>query len=119
MEQPTLIRQASLANIRRLGGDELLYKMIDLFLDNTPPRLEALRNAQAAGNLKAMSLEAHALKSSAGNFGALPMMDLAGRIEQLASEGGSEELPELVGHLQARFEQVRDRLAQERTSSGS
>jgi HPt (histidine-containing phosphotransfer) domain-containing protein len=68
------------------GDRELLLELIDVFLEDAPQRIQAVRRALAAHDAEALYRAAHALKGSAGNFGAPDVVSRAIRLEALARE---------------------------------
>lgn len=105
---------AAVDRLRRLGGQEFLVEMIDLFLENGPTRLEAVRAGLAAGEAREVHRAAHSLKSTAGNLGGRAVQALSQQIETLAAGGGLEGVAPLVTELETRFDELRERLEQER-----
>jgi HPt (histidine-containing phosphotransfer) domain-containing protein len=103
-----------LANLHRLGGEDFVREMIELFLENAPKQMEAARNGIREGDLEAVRRAVHSLKSSAGNFGAAEVPELAGRIEQLAADRQAAPIPAKFAALEAAFAQVRARLEERR-----
>lgn len=101
----------ALDRLRRLGGDTLLYKMRDLFLEHATQRLEAIQQGRRAGDLTAISRAAHSLKSSAGNLGAGELMDAAGRLEGLADAGDRDRVGVACDTVEATFTAAAARLA--------
>jgi HPt (histidine-containing phosphotransfer) domain-containing protein len=81
--------------------------MIDLFLRQTPDQLREVRAALAVGDLGGVQRVAHSLKSSAGNFGARAVQELAFQIERAAAESDASHLAERVGQLEQAYERVR------------
>jgi len=106
MSAPHGLDPAALANLRRLGGDDFLAKMIDLFLEHTPRRVQAARAEQQAGNLPGVALAAHSIKSSAANLGARALQDLAARLEEAATASQTDVCATLVPELEAAFQQA-------------
>ena len=102
-----MIDRSFLERINGIGGATLLGKMIDLFLTNAPQRLAAAREGEQRGDLKAVEQAVHSLKSSSGNLGAMGLMELAGRIEELAEQRRAEEIPLLLDELEELWEQVK------------
>lgn len=88
------------AALGRVGGDlDLLREIAVLFADECPRVLQDLRDALAEGDAPAIGRAAHGLKGSAANFGAVPAVDAAVRIEQSAHAGRIEEIGPLVEFL--------------------
>jgi len=88
-----------LARLEKLGGPTFVRKMIGLFLEIVPQRLQAIEQGLARGDLAAVEQAAHALKSSAGNLGCAEAQELCERIEGLAAAGQGVTLPELFAPL--------------------
>ncbi len=99
-----------LANLHRLGGQRFVREMIDLFLDNAPKQLASARTGLSVGDLVVVHRAVHSLKSSAANFGAQTLQDLAARAEQLAAARQAEPLPGLLSELEAAFTETRTTL---------
>ena len=90
----------ALERLRRLGkGGKFVRDMIDLFLSYAPARLADARAGLQSRDLHAVARAVHSLKSGAGNMGARTVQDLAGQIEQLATEDKAETLPLLLQEL--------------------
>lgn len=78
---------AVLDDLRRLQEPNeplVLREMIDMFLRNTPPRLESLHTAQAAHDYTAVSRTVHGLKGSCGLFGAQRMIAVCEKLQEHA-----------------------------------
>jgi HPt (histidine-containing phosphotransfer) domain-containing protein len=94
-------------------GSGLPNKLITLFLEQAPRRLDSAVAGGRAGDWKSVEDAAHSLKSSAGNLGAFRLRDLADRVEALAAgsrngKGGSEEILVLLTELEAIHARTRD-----------
>src|SRR5207248_10303902 len=73
------------------GGRELLCKMIDLFLQDAPQRIAAIREAMAGGDARAVRKAAHAFKSSSANLGAAALAEMCKRLERECRDGAAGE----------------------------
>ena len=72
---------------QRLGGDdELMTDVIQVFLEDLPARLAAIRSAVNGRNADALHTAAHALKGSAGNLSAGGLFEAARVLERIATE---------------------------------
>jgi HPt (histidine-containing phosphotransfer) domain-containing protein len=71
---------------RRFGAP-FVVQMIDLFVTESPARLVAAKHGLAAGDAAAIGAAAHGLKSSAGNLGAITLMNRMAEIELAVREG--------------------------------
>ena len=107
----------ALARLRKLGGDELVHKMIDLFLPHAESKVRAARTALGLGRFEEVERAAHAIRSSSGNLGADDLGRIAADIERLASERRGDDIAPLVDALDNAFARVRSQLEQERGAS--
>lgn len=96
-----------------VDGGGLLSELVDLFLDDTPTRLETLRSALHSGDTRVVEESAHSLKSSCGNLGALRLADLFKRIEELGRRGDLNEVEGLVNETANEYQRVEDALRAE------
>ena len=101
---------AAFDRLRRIGGDTLVKRMVDTFLDYVPGRLEAMESGLAQGALGDAGDAAHAIKSSAGNIGATGLFDLALATEQAGRTGDASALEGLVPEVRKCFEELRAEL---------
>lgn len=70
--------------LERVGGDlELLQEMAQLFLEEYPSQLDAVRTAVRTRDAKGVERSAHSLKGSVGNFGAALAHSAAFELEML------------------------------------
>ena len=84
---PSSFDPEAIARLRRFGGDPLLSEMIDLLSVAAPERLALARQALGAGNADGARGAFHALKSSAGQLGAVRVQALCERAEHTAGAG--------------------------------
>jgi HPt (histidine-containing phosphotransfer) domain-containing protein len=101
-----------LTRIQRLrdslsGKDAALAELVDLFLADLPLRTAAITAAVERAEAAALALNAHALRSGAGNFGAARLDDLCGRLEQTGLRGALGEARALLAELAPEGERVR------------
>ena len=109
-----VIDKSALERIDKVGGADLVGKMIDIFLTNVPQRLATAREGQQRGDFKAIEQAVHSIKSSAGNMGADALQELAGRIEALAETRQGDGIPLLLNELEEILGQVIHRLETEK-----
>jgi HPt (histidine-containing phosphotransfer) domain-containing protein len=75
------------ALLARVDGDhEVFSELCDIFLDDAPKRLAAIRAAMDAADGKALRAAAHAFKGAAGVFEADAIVDAARLLEQMGDE---------------------------------
>jgi CheY-like chemotaxis protein len=75
------------ADLRAAGIEESLPVLVNLFLRDGPPRIEAIQAAVANKNPAAIAGAAHALKSAAGAVRASRLMALLATMERTAKAG--------------------------------
>jgi len=94
------------AGLRELGGDDILTELVEMFLDDTKPRLATLEKAVEAGDASTVEQVAHALKGSAGYMGARLMSELAAGLQDVGASGDLSEAAERLEKLEAEFARV-------------
>src|SRR5262245_40874790 len=95
-----------LASLQRLGGVQLARRMLALFLEHTPKRLEAVRLGLQEGNLESVERAAHSLKSTSGHLRIVTMQELAENIERLAMAEQREAILRPLHDLEAAFARI-------------
>jgi two-component system sensor histidine kinase/response regulator len=98
-----IIDTAAIERLKRLGGIKFTADMIDMFNNYGAKKMVEARQAQQLGDLKTLAAAAHPLKSSAGNIGAHRVQELAGQVEQTATEQKGDEAAALLTDLEAAF----------------
>jgi two-component system, sensor histidine kinase and response regulator len=79
--------------LERVGGDmELLQEMAQLYLEEYPSQMQALRAAVQTRDAKGVERAAHSLKGSVGNFGAAAAQSAALTVEMM---GRHDDLAQL------------------------
>lgn len=98
------------------GEPDLIVELIELYAEDAPHRLSAIRDALAAGDLAALGRAAHGLKGSSASLGARQVGTLCERLERLSGQESLQEgemLLACLGHEFARamlvFADERDR----------
>jgi len=94
MSTPIIAHEAidALRAVSPDDGGKFLTELIDIFLADTPVRLDELANATANGDLATATRAAHSIKGSSGNFGAATLAKLAMEIEHAAKAGNLDEV---------------------------
>lgn len=85
---------------RSLG--EVVYPMVEAFIEDTPVYMDSIKNALASGNARQVRELAHTIKGSAGNFGAHQLVESATLLETLAL---NDQLSHCTPHIEIMFEQ--------------
>jgi len=101
-----------------LGGEEdpgLLLELVDLFVEDASERMGRIMAAIEEGNMDVVGLEAHALKSSSANLGAMPF---SGRCLELESEARAHEMdvPVMVAETRDMYHELQSELARLKSS---
>lgn len=98
--------EEAFAQLRKLGGQAYLEKIVRIFLEHTPQGMSAVHAGQSANDLEAIRQAAHSLKSSAGVLGARRLRELCESIEGLARERKSDQLSPLLRELDDVYSKV-------------
>lgn len=110
MDETNALDSAALERLRQLGGEKFAGDMIDLFLDYGGKKVAETGAARQAGNLAGVASAAHALKSSAGNVGAVRVQQRAAQAEQSAKAGLADAVAADVAALERAFAEIRPKL---------
>jgi hypothetical protein len=97
-----------------------LLRIIDLYLREAPPRLEAAWAAGRRRDARSVAVAAHTLGCLAGNVGAGGVMDAARSLEAAAEtgSGGAGRIPVLLYDLEIAHAEARIRLMEARRALG-
>lgn len=82
-----LVDRGTLDRLAEDVGREILPELIEKFLSEMDTRIELIEKAAESMEVDVLSAQAHPLKSSAANFGAVSLSRLASRVEALARAG--------------------------------
>jgi PAS domain S-box-containing protein len=87
--------------LEMLGGNrQLLDEVLEVYIADLPKKRHAVREALESGDLAALRLVAHSLKSTCGSAGAFAAGDAAARLEAAAEAGRTADLPALCDELE-------------------
>ena len=113
-DEPATERSFDLDGLRRLTAHDpsLMPGLIALFVRQTDERIEALRAAADSKDLERLERQAHALKGSAGTFGAHRLSQVAARVEARATVADADGAHDAIEEVAAEFSRVRDDLAE-------
>ena len=94
------VQHPSAALFESIGHDEETYaELLDVFLDDAPPRVEAIRAAVEAGDVTTLAYEAHTYKGAVAALEATDVAGFAHRLELLARAGCLDGAAEIVDRL--------------------
>ena len=82
-----------------------------MFFEMTPPRLKRISDALSKGDARGIEIEAHDLKASSANLGALSMSSVAAELEKLGRKGMITHASTVLERLQQEFVRAQLRLA--------
>ena len=114
---PALDRKTldGLAQLNRDQGDSMIEEIGSIFIDTVPTRLEKLRQDFNGHAFDKVRKEAHMLKSSSGNLGALCFSRFCQELEDLTDKAFQEDAPILLDSINREFHRVEEELRQEMT----
>jgi HPt (histidine-containing phosphotransfer) domain-containing protein len=104
------LHRGELPSLRGPGDQELNEELAGLFVEDVPPRLEALQGAIGGGDAASVEQAAHALKGNSGNVGVLRMSTVCYGLGAVGRSGKLEDAAALVERLKAGFGGVRSSL---------
>jgi|SRR5215213_8470580 len=114
-EAVDLVVLLSLAEAQVEGEPDLVVELIDLYAEDTPRRLAAIRSAWAARDLAALRRAAHGLKGSSASLGARQVEILCEKLERLSGKELLQGGEMLLTRLEREFARVRLAFADERS----
>jgi HPt (histidine-containing phosphotransfer) domain-containing protein len=83
------------------GKPELLTRVINLYLTESPKLMHKLKQASANGEAPEIVRSAHSLKSSSANVGAMVLSRYCADIEASARRGDTEEAGRIFARIEA------------------
>jgi HPt (histidine-containing phosphotransfer) domain-containing protein len=101
-----------------MGDAEFMGELIDLYLEDMPRQLEALRLAVEQHDAPSAAATAHRLKGSSGNVGADSLSSLCREIERSSQDNQFDQLPALVEAADQESGRVRQFLLSVRQGAG-
>ncbi len=108
-EQDGPLDKTALDNVRamqRPGAENILNRLIRLYLESSPGILDSLRDALQREEGNAVREAAHGLKSASANMGALKLSVLCKQIEELGHAEKTAEAAALLPDLEAEYQRV-------------
>ena len=98
--------------LRRVGGDlELLKELTDIFLEECPELLSAVREAIAGRDGEALERAAHKIKGAVSNFSAHAAVEAALQLETMGREGDLTGAAPVCTALESSIERLKPALA--------
>lgn len=104
----------SLLQVQVPGEPNLLVELIDLFIKETPAKLDTLRTALQQKDYVQVRRISHNLKGGSGSLGANPMMKICAEIEQRCKTNSLDTLDSLLIQLEMEFMRAEHVLVREK-----
>jgi CheY-like chemotaxis protein len=95
---------------QRDGEPDKLARIVGLFIEDVPLRLDELRQAVERGEAQKVEETAHMLKGGSGYMGAVQMAQICAGIQGLGASGELSHAPQLLDDLEAEFKRIRPAL---------
>lgn len=115
-----LLDDSVLAALRELevaGEPHFLSDLIDIYFNDTPKLIDAMRAAIAQGHTSRLHHTAHTLKGSSSSIGARSVAKLCTELEELGRAGTIAGACEWLLKVEAEYERVKPALEAERHSA--
>ena len=90
----------------RLGDEDLLLEVLNIFLDDAPQTFRSLQTAVAAKDWGTAARHAHSLKGSAANISAPGLRRAAAECEDEAKSGAPGDIAKRVDLLESELKQL-------------
>lgn len=106
-DQVPLIDHSKLDAVKELAepgdADGFFRDLLELFFSRVPLLIGEMKAANKEGDSISLFKSAHTLKGTAGNLGALRIMNLAEAIEQRSRAGDLSEIPKFLKNIEVAF----------------
>ena len=102
-----------LSKVLTNGKPELLARVINLYLVESPKLIQKLKQAAGAGDAPEIARSAHSLKSSSANVGASVLSRYCGEIEALARGAQTEKARKIFVKIESEHGRVQSALSAE------
>jgi len=94
---------AVLESLREAGGDALVTRVVKVFTDGTPGKINEMRAAIAAGDGSRLAAASHYLKSGSANLGLTSFSELTKTLERLGKAGDIDAAAKEIQNLDREF----------------
>ncbi len=119
VKDDAILDRAVLAALRKLqppNAPDIVASLIDLFLSETPGKIQALRDWVERNDAARMMKAAHGLKGSSASVGARKLADVCAQLEAQGKAGDVTGRTDLLAQLDAEFERARAALLAEKSN---
>jgi hypothetical protein len=97
----------TIEGLKVVMGDEGFSKLIDLFRQEAPRAIEAIRKSHREGNGDALHRTAHRFKGASGTMGAMVLSGLCRELELLAKNGELEKCEDTIRRIESEYVKVK------------
>ena len=95
-----------------MGDEETAKVVLDIFLEDIPKQLDAVKAAMDACDPAALARVAHSIKGAAANIGGEALRETAAEIEQACKAGKTDLSGLYYPELQRQFLRLKDAIKQ-------
>jgi signal transduction histidine kinase/CheY-like chemotaxis protein len=95
---------------QRGGEPDKLARIVDLFVEDVPLQLHAIRRAVEGGESQEVEEKAHMLKGGSGYMGAARMAQMCARLEEIGASGELSRAHELLDAIEMEFGRIQPAL---------
>jgi HPt (histidine-containing phosphotransfer) domain-containing protein len=88
-------------------GEDFLVELIEVYLEDTPNRVAQMHQAFQGGDAETLIREAHTLKSSSANLGAMRLSALAKQMELAGRSGNFQRMDDDMEQFKDEFVRVK------------
>jgi CheY-like chemotaxis protein/CHASE3 domain sensor protein len=99
------------------GESDIVTELIDIFLEDTPPWLDALHHALREADPQALDRAGHSLRGSCAMIGAQRMADLCAEVQRKARANALAGAEAMLTDLESEFARIRRILERKRQRS--
>ena len=110
---PQIVDSEAIENLRSLGepgDDSFLKEIVEIYLQDTPERLAAIKAARESNDQPLYTRSVHTIKGSSANVGAIEVRSLAERLEQRSKQEPLADLDAGVAELEKAFARASEAL---------
>jgi HPt (histidine-containing phosphotransfer) domain-containing protein len=103
----------SFEELQEDGGADLVVELVELYLQDAPVKINAIRQAVAQDDRDSLTRAAHSLKGSSGTLGVRQLASVCEELEYLPGDPLTSDATALVDRLQGEFVRVQEVLTSE------
>lgn len=93
----------ALRKLQRPGQPDIVVKFMKMFLKSSAKLMQSMRAGLEGGDMKAVAVAVHTLKSSSASLGAISFSDTCRETEAFAHAGQQDAVESMVGPLEEKY----------------